>query len=282
MRKVRRLKQVPDPDNAVGKLAGALRRSRAGMGLTQGQAADIIGTSVSTIQRAESGAAVPKRPIVEGYVTELGLDAEEAKRLFEGAIRPLGRQRRSLTAAPHPSMVSTADELGSALARVWEVADRPSMQKMEDRVQAARDGEAQKPFAFLSRSAAHRISHRQQLPSSIGQLHAYLYACGVKEGRFLVWGKAYDRVQAKKKEEAPREKADTEERGRWRGYRAHRLAEAIMLQAGLRPTEPFPHSHTAPWTARCVTGRHGIRRFRLVSVMQGHGCPKCESTPPRS
>ncbi|CAK7288433.1 helix-turn-helix domain-containing protein [Streptomyces misionensis] len=281
VRKVRRLKKVPDADSAVGQLADALRRSRAALGLTQAQAADAIGKSTSTVQRAEAGTVAPKKSVVDGYVARLGLDAEEAKQLYEKATRPPGRQRRSLTQAPHPRMVSTRDELGRALARVWEENNRPSMQKLEDRVQAAREAdETRKPFAFLSRSVAYRISHRQQLPSSVEQLRAYLYACQVKESQFRIWIQAYHRVKAKEKEESEaRKTADSQERRMWRGWRGKRRANGIMFNAGLFPVEPFPRSVTAPWTAQCVTCGL-VSRFRLSAVKQGRGCPRCATPSP--
>ncbi|WEH44012.1 helix-turn-helix transcriptional regulator [Streptomyces sp. AM 2-1-1] len=269
---------MPDTDNAVGQLACALRRTRAALGITQGQAADIIGTSASTIQRAEAGLAAPQKSVVDGYVAQLGLNAKGATRLFEQATRPFGRQRRSLTQAPHPGMVSTRDELGRALARVWEEGNRSSMQDLEDRVQAARRDEARKPFVFLSRSAAYRISHRQQLPSGVEQLRAYLYACRIKERQFPVWIQAYHRVKTKDKEEN-KKTSDTEKHGWWRGYRAQSLADTIMLNAGLHPIEPFPRSATAPWTARCAACDQ-VGRFRLSAVRAGRGCRWCTTAPP--
>lgn len=280
VRKVRRLKEVPDTDNAVGQLAVALRRSRAALGLTQAQAADTIGMSASTIQRAEAGAVVPKKSVVDGYITKLGLGSEEAERLYEKATRPPGRQRRALTQAPHPRMVSTRDEFGRALARVWEENNRPSMQKLEDRVHAAREAEeTRKPFAFLSRSVAYRISHRQQLPSGVEQLRSYLYACKVKERQFPIWIQAYDRVKAKEKEESAAKK--TADSGTWRGWRGRRQADSIMANAGLIPAEPFPRSVTAPWAAQC-TSCGLIGRFRLLDVGQGRGCPRCAPPSPSS
>ncbi|CAL9325979.1 helix-turn-helix domain-containing protein [Streptomyces sp. SudanB182_2057] len=279
VRKVRRLKKVPD--GPVGQLASALRRSRAALGLTQAQAADAIDKSTSTVQRAEAGAVVPKKCVIDGYVAKLGLDPQEARLLYENATRSPGRQSRPLTPAPHPRMVSTAEELGRALARAWEEDNRPSMQTMEDRVGAIRDAdERRKRFAFLSRSAAYRISHRQQLPSSVEQLRAYLHACQVKERRFPVWIRAYHRVKAKEYQDATvKQTAEGEERRRWRGWEGRRQATEIMLGAGLRPTEPFPGSVTAPWAAQCVTcGLLG--RFRLSAVMQGNGCRECAVPPP--
>jgi transcriptional regulator with XRE-family HTH domain len=274
--KVRRLKEVPDGDSAIGQLACALRRSRGALGLTQAQAADAIEKSTSTVQRAEAGVVAPKKCVVDGYVAKLGLDPEDAERLYEKATRPPGRQRRPLTQAPNPRMVSTPDELGRALARAWEEDNRPSMQTMEDRVVAARDADdSRKRFPFLSRSAAYRISHRQQLPSSVDQLRSYLYACRVKERRFPIWIRAYHRVKEKEQEEAMAKKTtDGEERRTWRRWESHRSATAIMLGAGLHPTEPFPRSATAPWAAQCMTCGL-IGRFRLSTVRQGRGCPRC-------
>ncbi|MDI3101836.1 helix-turn-helix transcriptional regulator [Streptomyces sp. AN-3] len=280
VQKVRRLKEVPDGDSAVGQLACALRRTRAALGLTQAQAGDAIEMSTSTVQRAEAGDVAPRKCVVDGYVTKLGLDSEEAERLYREATRPPGRQRRPLTQAPSPPMVSTPDELGRALARAWEEDNRPSMQTMEDRVAAVRDAdESQKRYPFLSRSAAYRISHRQQLPSSVDQLQSYLYACRVKERRFPVWIKAYHRVKEREKEEATAKKAAArEERSRWRKWGSSSSATLIMLRAGLQPSEPFPRSDTAPWTAQCVSCGL-ISRFRLSAVRQGHACPRC-ATPP--
>jgi hypothetical protein len=124
-----------------------------------------------------------------------------------------------------------------------------------------------------------RISHRQQLPSSIEQLRSYLFACQVKERQFPVWTKAYYRVRTKEREEVMTKKtAEVEERRRWHGPESQRLATEIMLGAGLRPTEAFPRSVTAPWTAQCLTcGLVG--RFRVSAVRQGRGCPGCGTSP---
>ncbi|GAA2500420.1 hypothetical protein GCM10010406_41150 [Streptomyces thermolineatus] len=273
-RKVRRLKEAPD--TSVGQLACALRRSRGALGLTQAQAADAIERSTSTIQRAEAGKTVPKRYVVDSYVAKLGLDPQEADRLYSQATRPAGRQRRCLTQAPHPRMVSTVDELGNALTRVWEEDDRPSMKIMEDRVTVVRvDEQKREKYAFLSRSAAYRIVRRRQLPSDVRQLRSYLYACQVQERRFRIWIEAYHRVKAKEREEAVAKKAaEAEERRKWLGQASRKSAVDIMLKAGFIPVETFPGSFTAPWTARCRNCGL-VSRFRLSYVRQGLGCRMC-------
>ncbi|MFB6513092.1 helix-turn-helix domain-containing protein [Streptomyces virginiae] len=277
-RKVRRLKEAPD--TSVGQLACALRRSRGALGLTQAQAADAIEMSMSTIQRAEAGNTVPKRHVVDGYVAKLGLGPEEADRLFAKATRPAGQQRRSLTQAPHPRMVSTADDLGNALSRVWEEDDQPSVKIMEGRVTAVRVDEKKRAhYAFLSRSAANRIVRRRQLPSDVRQLRSYLYACQVQERRFRVWIEAYHRVKAKEREAAMAKKtAEAEERRKWLGWASRKGAVDIMLEAGFIPAEPFPGSSTAPWTARCRNCGL-VSRFRLSYVRQGLGCRMCARRP---
>ncbi|MZE76808.1 helix-turn-helix domain-containing protein [Streptomyces xinghaiensis] len=275
---------MPDPGSAVGRLAGALRRSRAARRLTQAQAAAVLSTSESTVQRAEAGVSTPKKYVVEGYVAKLGLDPEEAEHLLTEATRPPGRQRRVLTQAPHPGLVSTREELGRALARVWEEDNCPSPRGMQDRADkaAARTAGQQQvstQYAFLSKSAAYRIAHRRQLPSRVEQLRSYLHACRVKENGYEVWVAAYHRVKVKEKEEAKaRTEARAEERRRWRGEAGRRRAIEIMLKARLIPAESFSGSATAPWTARCRDcGLVG--RFRLASVRQGHGCRECASPP---
>ncbi|MFG3532680.1 helix-turn-helix domain-containing protein [Streptomyces sp. NPDC047917] len=271
-RKVRRLREVPDPDSPVGQLARALRVSRRTAGLSQGQAADAIDVSSSTVQRAEAGRRVPDRRVVDGYVGKLGLDPELADRLWNKASRPAGRQRRTLTDSPSAWMVSSADELGRALTRVWEEDDRPSMQVMEDRVSAAREAEKGR-YMFLSRSTANRIIRRRQLPTSVEQLRSYLRACQVRERQVRIWIDAYRRVRLREQEEAKAKKeAEEEERKWWRGQKGYRRAMSIVMAAGFQPVEPFPGSSTTPWAVRCKSCWR-FSRVRLASIVsERHRC----------
>lgn len=249
--KPRRLKEVPLPDSAVGQLAQALRAARQAKGLTQEQAGDAMDISSSTVQRAEAGKVAPEKYVVDRYVTRLGLNSVRAEQLWAEANRPAGRRRRVLTPAPAVHLIKTDDDLGGALQRVWQEHDEPSAPVMERRAEIAHQQD-KATFSFLSRSAAWRLSHRRQLPSSVRQLRSYLYACGVPEGRFQIWIEAHQRVKAKQREEAMAKKKAKKEAGRqWRGWEGRSRAEACMRAAGLDPVEAPPRSATAPWSVRC-------------------------------
>ncbi|MEU8812358.1 helix-turn-helix domain-containing protein [Streptomyces violaceoruber] len=273
-RKARRLKAVPYSESPSGMLALALREARWAKGLTQKQAADAIGISASSVQRAESGRGVPEEHVVKGYVDRLGLDAKRAKRLWGKASRPAG-QRRALTSAPAVRLLNNSDDFADALRRVWEENGKPSAQTMECRVEEVWK-EAKNEYVFLSRSAANRITNRRQLPTSEKQLRSYLHACEVHESRIRVWLAAYQRVRTREREEAlAKRKAEEEEEKRWTGWGGRDRAEQAMTALGLDPVEAFPGSSMLPWTVRCR--RCGaVLRLRLAAAVGGQsGCRVC-------
>lgn len=273
-RKARRLKAVPYSESPSGMLALALREARWAKGLTQKQAADAIGISASSVQRAESGTGVPEEHVVNGYVGKLGLDAKQAKRLWSKASRPAG-QRRTLTSAPAVRLLNNSDDFADALRRVWEENGKPSAQTMESRVEGVWQ-EAKNEYVFLSRSTANRITNRRQLPTSEKQLRSYLRACRVQESRIRVWLTAYQRVRTREREEAlAKRKAQEEEEKQWTGWGGRGRAEQDMTALGLDPVEAFPGSSRVPWTVRCR--RCGVvLRVRLAAVLGGQsGCRFC-------
>ncbi|MEV4976752.1 helix-turn-helix transcriptional regulator [Streptomyces scopuliridis] len=230
-RKTRRLAPVPEPTLPLGKLALALRDARAAHGLTQGQAAVVIGVSPSTVQRAESGKTLPEHHVVDSYVDKLGLNPDRAEHLRSMATNPVGRRRRTLTPAPAVRLVNTTEDLGNALRRAWEEADRPSMQMMERRAESVWQ-EAKDDYAFLSGSAANRIVNRRQLPTSVKQLRSYLHACRVQESQLRAWIAAYQRVKAREREEAMAKKqTDKEEQKLWLGWQGRQQVALFTSSA---------------------------------------------------
>ncbi|MFC7924748.1 helix-turn-helix domain-containing protein [Streptomyces cinereoruber] len=258
----------------MGWLAQELRTARHAAGLTQAQAADLLGVSAPAVQRSEAGRRIANKKVVDGYVEELGLDAELAAARWAAARRNT-KARRALTGAPAPRLVSTEDGLSDALVRLWEKADRPRPMAMQQLVEPLYQADKE-TYAFLSKSAADRIIRKQQLPSKVTQLCSYLAACGVPEARFPVWIRAYARVQeAKRKEAAAAKRAAADKRREWSGWYGRTRADLILVSVGHEPVERFPRSTTASWTVRCTRCGH-VSRTRLDDVLHKEfACQNC-------
>ncbi|MFE3129879.1 helix-turn-helix domain-containing protein [Streptomyces hydrogenans] len=270
--KGRPLSPVANAANSLGKLADHLRAARCKKELSREQLAHQLGYSLATIQRAEGGKTIPSRETLQGYIRVCLIDHAEAEKLWNKAvIHRHGRTARTYTQAPGPELVRTADELGAALARVWEQNGRPSTREMERRA----DNRYTETRAPLPRSTAERISRRKSLPGSVKTLRAYLIACEVPEARFPMWIRAWGRIQARR------------QRARDRARRAAMReiqkqapeAKSRMRQAGLIPLDKF-RGPVAPWSARHITCGT-VSRYRFRSVLEGTAhCPVCDELLP--
>jgi hypothetical protein len=125
--------------------------------------------------------------------------------------------------------------------------------------------------SLRSRGCPWRIRERKQPVTSVRQLYAYLIACEIPEDSFPTWAKAWQR--AKREERlAPRHiPAPASAHPRRRVTPAE--AVAFMLDAGLRPLDPFP-GQQSPWTAECKKC-NSISRVRYSKVKAGVGCRVC-------
>lgn len=253
---------IPEPNSWKGRLAAELRKGRAARGMTRSQIAEKVGTSIGTIQRAESGRDLPTLQMAHAIADVCLLDEERVESLWRRASQR-GRRRHLTRARPLAQVVNSA-ELGLALRRAWEMNGCPSTREMERRAKTRIH-----EFGHLSRSAAWRIRERDQAVASEKQLFAYLVACEVPEPRFRLWATAWRRVR------------QTERRGYTTGDSYHRSvraaeAEQRLLEAGLVPEERFPGSRV-PWTVRCRrrTCRQ-ISRIRYADFVVGNsGCRVC-------
>lgn len=253
---------IPNPNSWKGRLAAELREGRAARGLTRPQVADKVGTSVGTIQRAESGRDLPTLQMAHAIAVVCRLNGEQIESLWRKASQR-GRKQHLTRARPLPQIVNTA-EMGLALKRVWEEDGRPSAREMERRARARI-----REFGPLSRSTAWRIRERDQAAISKKQLFAYLAACEVPAARFPLWAEAWLRVRQSEK------RRDTTGDARQWTLRAAE-AEQRLRDAGLVPEERFPGSRV-PWTVRCRrrTCRQ-ISRIRYADIIAGAaGCRVC-------
>ncbi|MEV8547677.1 helix-turn-helix transcriptional regulator [Streptomyces sp. NPDC051572] len=253
---------VPNLNSWKGRLATALREGRIARGLTRPQVADKVGTSVGTIQRAESGRGLPTLQMAHAIAVVCRLDGEQIESLWRKASQR-GRKQHLTRARPLPQIVNTA-ELGLALRRVWEMNGCPSSREMERRAKAR-----VREFGLLSRSTAWRIRERDQPVMSKEQLFAYLVACEVPEPRFHLWAGTWQRVR-----QAESRRNTTGDARQW----ALRAAEAEqrLREAGLDPEERFPGSRV-PWTVRCRRRTcRKISRIRYADFITGaSGCRVC-------
>ncbi|MGW2425609.1 helix-turn-helix domain-containing protein [Streptomyces sp. NPDC001709] len=265
---------VANAGNGIGELAEHLRKGRTRKALTREQLASKIKCSVTTIQRAEGGKIPPSHETLTGYIGVCDLDPSRTQAMWNKAVSlRSGSGRVSYTPAPGPGLVRTADELGAALARVWEENGRPSTREMERR--ADRRYRETRDYAPLSRSTAERISRRRSLPGSVRTLQAYLVACQVPEAKFPIWVQAWGRVHEKRRaaeEEARRQARKTSR------IQAHQ-ARNRMREAGLIPLDKFP-GPVAPWSAVHIPCDQ-VSRYRLRAVLQGTAyCPVCDEPLP--
>ncbi|MGW0315108.1 hypothetical protein [Streptomyces flavidovirens] len=149
------------------------------------------GASQATLKRAASGASVPRRETVEGFVTACGADAKAvhgAAELWRWA-RIEERGRLGSLRAPRPELISDAGDLSKALERVWEQAGAPSLREIR-----RRSGDE----LALPVSSAARIVSRDAIPADLRQLTAFLTGCGVPEGNHAVWAEAWRKIASRR------------------------------------------------------------------------------------
>lgn len=262
----RPMRPIGNPRAGVGRLAVVLRQGRRRRGVTRRELAEHAGCSVSAVQRAESGEARPGLPVVLSIASACGLDLPRVEALWKDSRHERGST--GVTEAPPPALIRTPADMAAALRRVWQENGEPSIREMECRAETRA-----KEFAPLSRSAANRIRRRLQQPTSIGQLSAYLIACGVADQALPAWRQAWLRARdAETSVQLPTQRPAAETAPLTRGLRDAEAA-ALMDRAGLTPLDPFPGPRK-PWTAVC--GRCGqISRFTLVGLTNGRGCLVC-------
>ncbi|MFF1932017.1 helix-turn-helix domain-containing protein [Streptomyces sp. NPDC058228] len=255
---------IEGPDKGIGKLARELRRGRSRRGLTRRELAAEIGRSVTTVQRAEAGQVRPPWPVAQDIAAACGMDVDETQILWKKASRP--GHGNYLTDAPHLHLARTLADLAAALRRIWEENGEPTLRQMEERAEGR-----SKDFAPLSRMTAWRIRERKQKISSVQQLHAYLIACEVPEDSFASWTNAWRRVR--RNDRVAPVNSPVPDSGHPRRRVAPAEAVAFMMDAGLRPLDPFP-GQEMPWTAECRKCKR-ISRVRYSRVRAGETCRIC-------
>ncbi|MFC9131876.1 helix-turn-helix transcriptional regulator [Streptomyces sp. NPDC057099] len=257
---------IPNPKTSKGRLAAVLRAGRSASELTRQQVADKVGTSVGTIQRAESGRALPTLQMAHAIALVCHLDGERIESLWRKASQR-GRKQQPARARPPAQIVNSA-ELGLALRRLWQVNGCPSLDEMERRAKARI-----REFGSLSRSTAWRIRERDQSVASKEQLFAYLVACEVPEKRFRLWAEAWHRAR-----QAESRRAAADDARQWVLRAAE--AEQRVREAGLVPEERFRGS-TVPWTVRCRRRScRQVSRIRYTAfIASGVGCRYCAGQP---
>jgi hypothetical protein len=102
-----------------------------------------------------------------------------------GRIAQRGRLR-SLN-APSPALIHSADDLGLALAAMYERAGAPALRELSRRV-------THRPP--LPVTSVWRFVHRKGLPASTEQLVTYLMACGISPAEQRLYVRAYQRIVA--------------------------------------------------------------------------------------
>ncbi|RSN99943.1 hypothetical protein DMH26_17625 [Streptomyces sp. WAC 05379] len=266
-------KPVPDPLSAAGRLAEALRDGRKSVGVSYAElSARTHQYSAATLQRAASGAGVPKRAVVRAFAHACGMDLDTADRLWLTACRE--RERRGgagLSESPSPHLIRDFPDLSAALEGLRLARGAPSYRLMQH---LARESGRE-----LSRSTAQRIARRHQVPGSAACLEAYLIGCGVPPHSHDVWLEAWWRAQqhaARERVEHVRE-VDLLETVVADGP-ASRVTDDVALRllrrAGFDALERYRGFHT-PWTVACDRCA-AARRVRLSDVVLGQAtCLDC-------
>lgn len=180
-------KPITTGNKALRELAEWLRDQR--QRTRQGYRALSVraGCHATTLQRATSGASVPKLQTVLSYARACDASPEEARRLwkqarYEEVRRARGGRGRSV---PRPAFIRDFVDLSAALQDLYEKAGSPALRIMEQRAGN---------FGVLPRSTAHRIVTKQAMPHSLQQFQAYLQACEVPETDRPDWEAAWTRA----------------------------------------------------------------------------------------
>ncbi|MFC9652748.1 helix-turn-helix domain-containing protein [Streptomyces sp. NPDC056937] len=172
------------PDGPFAALAEHLVCLRRAARLTQRALAEAASISRGTVQRAESGAAAPSPAVLDAYLRACRASAPDKTRarLLRNRGRTALRGRLRSLDAPKPALIHTEDDLGAALAAVYERAGAPSLRELSRLV-------PHRPP--LPPTTAWRIVHRMGLPASLEQLVTFLTACGVRPAEQRLYAEAY-------------------------------------------------------------------------------------------
>ncbi|MCZ9349126.1 helix-turn-helix transcriptional regulator [Streptomyces mutabilis] len=269
-------KPIPDPVSPLGRLAVALRNGRREAGFSYAVLSERTRTvSPGTLQRAASGAVLPRLEVARAFARACGLDVAEVTRLWHAAYqRSLGGRAagRTREPEPRPDLVENLRGLCAALEELRQANGAPSFRMMERRARAA--------GKELSRSTAFRIS-RGTAPASTDCLEAFLVACQVPPRGRAVWFDAWLRAQRQavraRQDAVGREElkqfeavvADTS-----RGQVSQETAVRMLRKAGFDAMERY-RRFDAPWTVECL--QCGARfRIRLSDVVLMRAtCPDC-------
>lgn len=237
----------------MGELAEYLRAARCKKGLSHAQLAEQLGCSITDRPACRRGKIPPARDTVDGYIRVCVLDHTQAEGLWSKAVNlRCGRTLRSYTQAPRPDLVRTADELGAALAPVWEQNGRPSTREMERRA----EGRYKETRASLSRSTAERISRRKSLPGSERTPRAYLVACEAPEAKFPMWVQAWGRVQGRRRAVREREHREARRVIRRQALRGRFHSQCPCISQFLRRRTVV---RARPWKSSVSAGLVGLR-----------------------
>lgn len=258
----------------IGRLAVSLRNGRRRAGLSYAELSDRTRfVSSGTLQRAASGAVLPKLEVAQAFARACAMDVDETTRLWHAAYRGSlgGRTGRAREPEPRPDLVVDLPGLCTALEELRQAAGAPSFRMMESRARAS--------GKELSRSAAFRISTQQQVPTSAECLEAFLVACEVPPRGREVWIDAWLRTR----QHAARQDADEREElqqlesvvaANIRGQVSQETAVRMLRKAGLEALERYRRFDT-PWTVECLECAATFR-IRLSDVVLARAtCPDC-------
>ncbi|MEU9272305.1 helix-turn-helix transcriptional regulator [Streptomyces sp. NPDC048251] len=256
----------------AGKLASALRKGRKLRGISYAMLSELTRDySASTLQRAASGAVVPRREVARAFGHACGLDLEEIDRLWLDAYRGRPRGRSGGVQAPLPHLIRDLPDLSFALSELRQTSGAPSYRVMQDR--------ARKAGMELSRSTAYRICARRQAPGSIACVEAFLAGCGMPSRQRAVWLEAW--LRANEQARSAR-MASMHEVGQLEAVVADSAASQVsqetavrlLRKAGFDALERY-RGFDKPWTVECLQCA-GTRRIRLSDVvLQQAACTEC-------
>ncbi|MER5996074.1 hypothetical protein [Streptomyces viridosporus] len=269
-------KPIPDPVSPLGILAVSLRNGRRDAGFSYAVLSERTRSiSPGTLQRAASGAVLPKLEVAQAYACACGMDVAEVTRLWHAAYqgslggRPTGRARKP---EPRPDLVHDLSGLCAALEELRQANGAPSFRMMERR---ARDAGKD-----LSRSTAFRIS-RGTAPASTDGLEAFLVACRVPPRDRTVWYDAW--LRAQRQAVRARQDGDGHEDLKQieavvadtsRGQVSQETAVRMLRKAGFDAMERY-RRFDAPWTVECLQCAATLR-IRLSDVVLARAsCPDC-------
>lgn len=246
---------VPREDSALGKLALYLRGIRGRRALTYEQLEALTGVSASSLSRAAGGRRLPTLAVALAF-NRACAGSEDVRELWKQARREV-RQMSVRVPAPRPELIFDRADLSAALLKAFREGEATSVRDVEQRAEVRAAW-----LVPLSRSTVHRIVSRQAIPTSLTQLRAFLWACGVPVREHRLWELAWTRVKRRAawEESSP----------------VVASADAVrkMRAKGFQPLEDYRGAEV-PWTCRC-TACHQAVRVRLTDVLGGRAeCIAC-------